>query len=165
MDRVRIILISLLLAAFVFSIAGTVEYVMWDERAKAEYYRQQDEAATRGEMTFSGPYCQPDNHPLFLASVSILIGLSLLSIWWFRKLVLSLIFSLSALSMFAVWYSSTQQALSLAESYQMVEGIDWYFYEAGKFDIAVLSVISLVCIVELYAVLTSAIRSLQAKLP
>ena len=157
-------LIIFLACAFVFSIAGTVDYVVRAEREAAEYSRQQEAASARGEMTFSGRYCQPDNHPQFLVFVSFLVGSSLVSLWRFRKLILSLTFSIAVLAMFGFWYSYTQQAISLAESVQ-IEGIDWYFYEAGKFDIAVLSLISLVCIVGLYAVLTSAKRSFQAKLP
>ena len=158
---IRAILIILAATAFSFSIVSSTVYKARDDAERTADFQNLEDARMRGEITFSGPYCHPDRHPSVLFSITLVIGCTIGLLIFVKNPLWSLPFSVSALLMFALWYSETQEALAMAETIS-IGGIDLYLYKANGFDIGVLVLISAIVasqLVPLFRSLRSRVRS------
>lgn len=150
--------------AFAFSIAGFSFYTHEADAERTAYFQEQESARSRGETTFSGPYCYPDRHPQFLLGISLLTGLTALSLFLFKKPFVPSLLALAAFSMYPFWYWDTQRAIAINESSQLA-GLDWIIYRGNEFDVVVFVLISIVAVWQLCLIPQVVMDAIQRSRP
>ncbi|HEX8288824.1 MAG TPA: hypothetical protein VF556_12555 [Pyrinomonadaceae bacterium] len=147
-------------ASFIFSIAGSITYNIKADFARLEYYREQEENKAQNKPVFAGPYCFPDQHPEFLFSIILLVGLIFSSLCVTKRYLLSSIFTIASIAMFIFWFIDTRKEL-VYDELGIVKGVDRIFYKAGDFDLAVFFLVSILLFWQISILLRMLIKVLR----
>jgi len=111
----RRLLLTVALAALLFSFAGSIAYGIRDYNERKTYYRIQEEKLARNEPTFSGAYCFPDKHPQFLFKIIIILGLTFSSLCLIKSYLPSFLLTVVSFSMYVYWFFDTKRLLASNE--------------------------------------------------
>jgi hypothetical protein len=133
MEKVRRILITISLFAFLSSLGGCLTYNIREEIKRAEYFRQQEGNRAKGGISFSGPYCYPDRHPPVLTKIVLTSALVLFLIVAFRNPLWATPAAILSFANYPLWYLRIQRELELSELFQ-ASGLDVYFLNASVLD-------------------------------
>lgn len=158
MPRKLLLIVSFF--AFAFSVASIFVDTNRETAKRNAYFQEQEEARATDGISFAGPYCFPDRHPQILFWISVLTGIALFGAWFSKKPFTPAMLSLATFSVFGYWYFDTQQGLAANESY-VAEGFDSILYRANGYDVAVLTLLSVVIIWQLAVLSASAIGTLK----
>lgn len=165
MDRAQLTVRLLTAAMLLLTAAGYVFYTSEADQKRSEYYREQTEAAARGELTFSGPYCYADRHPIRLRLIVGVAFVGLVLTWWPGTLVWSIPLVVGNMILYFRWYEYTRRLL--VDGASIPAGVGQYLYYANVFDLLAISANILIAAVppaEFLRLLVRALRP-EPKLP
>ncbi len=139
------IILILTVSAFMFSISAYVAYTVKEQRERDAFFQQQAENREKGLISFAGPYCFPDKHPQFFGLNILFIGFLLAGLYFTKNYFFSFPISLFLIGRFVYWYFDTQQSIKFNET-ASVQGLDSFFYKANYFDVAILIILTILCL-------------------
>lgn len=158
----RQLLLGVSFCAFVFSIASFFTHftVTWNERITTSEELKLS-SVNHGINMFV--HSAPEYHILFLFSLVLLTGLTLVSLFKSKRFFPTFIFTTSSICFFIYWLFSTPKEVALIEGSNNLQASDFILYKSNVYDFFVLTFVSILLFWQIVHLLRMLIKTLQRK--